>query len=207
MSHVNCPLCGRNQALSKFNPESLDDDIYLVSFRGLGRGRGFEKTGETSTMAPGDPVTDQVKDRCLAIIDFLLKSGCANTEEVYETLNIQNPQELKEDLDEYEAVVKDLLESARKLFDEYTFETDVDEDPMGALREVLGVLDSEYESWEAKEEEVYAVIRELVDDVKNALKDDYDFNFDPDEDSLESLKTCIQVLLDEYEAASAEDEA
>ncbi len=206
MSHVNCPLCGRNQALSKFNPESLDDDIYVVSFRGLGRGRGFEKTGETSTMAPGDPVTDQVKDRCLAIIDFLLKSGCANTEEVYETLNIQNPQELKEDLDEYETVVKDLLESARKLFDEYTFETDVDEDPMGALREVLGVLDSEYESLEAKEEKVYAVIRELVDDVENALKGDYDFDFDPGEDSLESLKTCIQVLLDEYEATSADAE-
>ncbi len=44
MSHVNCPLCGRNQALSKFNPKALDDDIYVVSFRGLDRGRGFEKT-------------------------------------------------------------------------------------------------------------------------------------------------------------------
>ncbi len=95
MSHVNCPLCGRNQALSKFNPKALDDDIYVVSFRGLGRGRGFEKTGETNTMTPKDPVTDQVKGRCLAIIDFLLESGCANLEEVYETLNIQNPQELQ----------------------------------------------------------------------------------------------------------------
>ncbi len=93
------------------------------------------------------------------------------------------------------------MESARKLFDEYTFETDVDEDPMGAMREVLDVLNSEYESREAEEEEVYAVIQELVDDVENALKGDYDF--DPDEDLLESLRTCIQVLLDEYEAASA----
>ena len=207
MSHVNCPLCGRNQALSKFNPEALDDNIYVVSFRGLGPRKGFENTGETSTMTPGDPVTDQVKDRCLAIIDFLLKSGCANLEEVYETLNIQNPQELKKDLNEYGAVVEDLFESTRKLFDEYTFETDVDEDPVGAMREVLDVLNSEYESREAEEEEleeVYAVIQELVEDVENALEDDFDF--DPDEDLLESLKTCIQVLLDEYEAASAEDE-
>jgi hypothetical protein len=74
------------------------------------------------------------------------------------------------------------------------------------LREVLGVLDSEYESWKAEEEEVYAVIRELVEKVETAMKDDYDFNFDLDEDSLESLRTCIQVLLDEYEAVSAEDE-
>ena len=101
MSHVNCPLCGRNQALSKFNPKALDDDIYVVFFRGLGRRRGFEKTGETSTMTPGDPITNQVKDRCLAIIDFLLESGCANLKEVYEILNIQEPRVLREDLDEY----------------------------------------------------------------------------------------------------------
>ena len=207
MSHVNCPLCGRNQALSKFNPEALDDDIYVVSFRGLGRGKGFEKTGETSTMAPGDSVTEQVKDRCLAIIDFLLESGCANLEEVYETLNIQNPRALQEDLNEYETVVKDLLESARNLFDEYTFETDTGEDPVGALGEVLDVLNSEYENLEAEEKElkeVYDVIRELVYEVETAMEDDYDF--DPDEDLLESLRTCIRVLIEEYEATSAEDE-
>ena len=133
MSHVSCPLCGRNQALSKFNPKALDDDIYVVSFRGLGRGRGFEKTGETSTMAPGDPIMEQVKDRCLAIIDFLLESGCANLKEVYEILNIQDPRALREDLDEYEEVVMGLFESARKLFDEYAFETEVTEKSVGAL--------------------------------------------------------------------------
>jgi hypothetical protein len=49
-----------------------------------------------------------VKDRCLAIIDFLLESGCANLKEVYETLNIQDQQAFREDLDEYEAVAEDL---------------------------------------------------------------------------------------------------
>ena len=76
MSHANCLLSGHKQTLSKFNPEALDDDIHVASFRGLGRGRGFEKTGETSTMTPGNPVTDQVKDRCLAIINFLLEADC-----------------------------------------------------------------------------------------------------------------------------------
>ena len=57
---------------------------------------------------------------------------------------------------------------------------------------------------EAEEEEVYAVIQELVEDVEAAMEDDYDF--DADEDLLGSLRTCIQVLLDEYEAAYAEDE-
>jgi len=89
-------------------PKPLTTTSHVVSFRGLGRGRGFEKTGETSTMTPGDPVTEQVKDRCLAIIDFLLESGCANLKEVYETLNIQDQQAFREDLDEYEAVAEDL---------------------------------------------------------------------------------------------------
>lgn len=123
MSHVNCLLSGHKQTLSKFNPEALDDDIYVASFRGLGRGRGFKKTGETSTVAPRDPITNQMKDRCLAIINFLLESGCANLKEVYETLNIQNPQALREDLNKYEAVVEDLLEFLRTciqaLIDEY----------------------------------------------------------------------------------------
>jgi len=207
MSHVNCPLCGRNQALSKFNPKVLDDDIYVVSFRGLGRGKGFEKTGETSTMTPGNPITNQVKDRCLAIINFLLESGCANLKEVYDTLDIQNPRTLQKDLDVYGAFVRDLFESARKLFDEYTFETDAGEDPVGALREVLDVLNSEYESFEAEEKElkeVYDVIRELVYEVETTMKDEYDF--DPDEGLLESLRTCIRVLLEEYEATSADAE-
>jgi hypothetical protein len=123
MSHVNCLLSGHKQTLSKFNPEALDDDINVASFRGLGRGRGFEKTGETSTVAPRDPITNQMKDRYLAIINFLLESGYANLKEVYETLNIQNPQALRENLNKYEAVVEDLLEFLRTciqaLIDEY----------------------------------------------------------------------------------------
>ena len=98
----------------------------------------------------------------------------------------------------------DLFESARNLFVEYAFETNVTEDPVGALREVLGVFNSEYESLEAEEEEVYAVIQELVEDVEAAMEGDYDF--DADEDLLGSLRTCIQVLLDEYEAAYADEE-
>jgi shikimate kinase len=49
-----------------------------------------------------------------------MESGCANTEEVYETLNIQNPRPLQEHLNEYETVAKDLFQSARNLFDECT---------------------------------------------------------------------------------------
>ena len=71
-------------------------------------------------MTSGDPITNQVKDWCLAIIDYLLESGLASLEEIYETLNIQDPRALQEDLDEFEVVVKDLFESARNLFDEHT---------------------------------------------------------------------------------------
>jgi hypothetical protein len=29
VSHIRCPLCGKDSALSTFNPEDLDMDIYI----------------------------------------------------------------------------------------------------------------------------------------------------------------------------------
>ena len=42
MSHLACTLCGLNSPLSKFDPSKLDLDIQLKSFKGLGKGKGFE---------------------------------------------------------------------------------------------------------------------------------------------------------------------
>ena len=42
-------------------------------------------------------ITNQVKDRCLAIIAFLLEMGCVSYEEVYRVLDIENQKGFKED--------------------------------------------------------------------------------------------------------------
>ncbi len=41
MTHLVCPLCGRYAPLSTLNPDILELDLKVASFRGLGRRRGF----------------------------------------------------------------------------------------------------------------------------------------------------------------------
>ncbi len=88
-----------------------------MSFRGLGRGHGFAEIGETSIIAPQDPITNQVKDRCLAIIAFLLKADCASLEEVYKALNIENPKGLREDIEALEVMFGDLKKAVVNIVD------------------------------------------------------------------------------------------
>ena len=41
MSHLSCILCGLQKPLSAQNLEDNDLDIYLITKRGLGRGKGY----------------------------------------------------------------------------------------------------------------------------------------------------------------------
>src|SRR5665647_1551332 len=50
MSHIICPLCGKNAPLSTFDPGSLPLDLMTISFMGLGRGRGFAVKEKVSIM-------------------------------------------------------------------------------------------------------------------------------------------------------------
>ena len=50
MSHLVCPLCGKNAPLSTLNPEAIDLDVKVVSFKGLGYGKGFAKSEEHSIL-------------------------------------------------------------------------------------------------------------------------------------------------------------
>ena len=72
MSHVVCPMCGLSVPLSKFWETVYDeiDDIEAVSFRGLGRGRGFEKT-ETYSVLDDTELCEAVASRCYAILELL----------------------------------------------------------------------------------------------------------------------------------------
>jgi hypothetical protein len=42
MSHFQCPVCGKHSSIRLYEPEGFDDDIELISYSGLGRGKGFE---------------------------------------------------------------------------------------------------------------------------------------------------------------------
>lgn len=41
MSHYRCPVCGKHSSIRTYDPEGFDDQVDLISYTGLGRGRGF----------------------------------------------------------------------------------------------------------------------------------------------------------------------
>ena len=70
MSHLKCPLCGRLVSINYFDPSEFDADVFAVKYRGLGRGKGFEKSDEYSILLSGDPIIELIKERILGISKF-----------------------------------------------------------------------------------------------------------------------------------------
>jgi len=77
MSHLICPLCGKNAPLSTLDPEKQPLDIRIVSFRGLGRGKGFAVSEEVSIMGD-DEYTPPIAKRIDKLFKFLVEKGVIN---------------------------------------------------------------------------------------------------------------------------------
>ena len=88
MSHLDCPLCGLSVPLSKFNPESLELDLRVVSFKGLGKWRGFEKQDAHSILGD-DEHSPRVAGRVLELCRMFIESDVLNREEVSEKLGLK----------------------------------------------------------------------------------------------------------------------
>ena len=159
-------------------------------------------------MAPQDPITNQVKDRCLAIIAFLLKADCASIEEVYKALNIENPKGLRDDAEALEVMFGDLkkavvniVDSIRQnLDDEYQYIKDPEESPDKALIESADALIEEYEI-AGEIENIWETIN-LIDKSKDVGKRDFVTEKDP----IKGLIAAANLLIEEYEAIESEDE-
>jgi hypothetical protein len=61
-------------ALSTLNPDALDLDLKVVSFRGLGRGNGFAK-GEAYSILGDDEVTPIIVNRIVKLYYMLINNG------------------------------------------------------------------------------------------------------------------------------------
>ena len=57
MSHVVCPLCGKSAAIDSYDPSEFEDDVSGQTFRGKGRGKGFEVSEKFSVL--GDQGYDE----------------------------------------------------------------------------------------------------------------------------------------------------
>ena len=89
MSFIVCPVCGKNSSVNRFNPSSLDLDVYVRSSRGLGRGRGFSWTPLSSILAKGDPDVEAIKDRVLELSRLFIETDVLTQQEVLSFLKIQ----------------------------------------------------------------------------------------------------------------------
>ena len=78
MSHLICPLCGKNAPLSTFNPENLPLDIVAVSFKGLGRGKGFAVNEKISLM-DDEEYTPLIIERIVRLYNLFLEKGSIKT--------------------------------------------------------------------------------------------------------------------------------
>lgn len=89
MSHLICPLCGLNVPLSKFNPDNIELDLLVVGFKGLGRGKGFEKKDEHSILGD-DEYSPIVAGRILELCRMFIERDVLNREEVSEKLGLKS---------------------------------------------------------------------------------------------------------------------
>jgi len=96
MSHIACPLCGKNAPLSSFDPESLDLDLRVIGFRGLGYGGGFAKSYENSVLGD-DQYSPMVAARILDLLEMFLNEGTLPSLKVIKQLGLE----------------KDILESSK----------------------------------------------------------------------------------------------
>lgn len=89
MSHLVCPLCGKNAPLSTLDPVGLDLDIRVVSFKGLGRGRGFEKAEEHSILGD-EEYSPALANRSLQLCRMFIEAGVLERDVVEKMLDISS---------------------------------------------------------------------------------------------------------------------
>ena len=88
MSHLVCPLCGKNAPLSTLNPSVLDLDLKVVSFQGLGRGKGF-KVSEKWSILGDDDVTPVISERIVDLCKMLVNEGIIKKDRIAGELGIR----------------------------------------------------------------------------------------------------------------------
>ena len=101
MSHVRCPLCGKDSAVSTFSPEDLDRDIYVRQTSGLGYPGGFTYGPDESVL--GDDVyTPMVKDRCIDLLKLFMENDIVTARELAVKLKMGAPIQGTDEVFPYE---------------------------------------------------------------------------------------------------------
>ena len=139
LSHVVCPLCGKNSSLRGFNPELLDLDVYVLSFAGLGRGLGFKSLGHKSILSSNNDTIGMIKERLLELLLLFKKKRILRPTEILLRLNLSQGSDILESLSEENLALKEEnIELKRTISELESLTEDLSEES----------IDSTYESFE-----------------------------------------------------------
>ena len=105
MSHVRCPLCGKDSFISNFNPDELDLDIYVRSFVGLGYRGGFAPTQDESVLGD-DEFTPKIKNRCIDLLNLFVEQGIISRRELALLLRMGVPVQGSDETVPYEDFIR-----------------------------------------------------------------------------------------------------
>lgn len=105
MSHVRCPLCGKDSFISNFNPDELDLDIYVRSFVGLGYRGGFAPTPDESVLGD-DEFTPKIRNRCIDLLNLFVERGIISRRELALLLRMGVPVKGSDETVPYEDFIR-----------------------------------------------------------------------------------------------------
>ncbi len=114
MSHIRCFYCGKDSAVSGFEPSDLDLDIYTRQVRGLGYGGGFE-FGPDESVLGDDYYTPKFLDRSIDFIKLLIEKDIISRKEIESRLKIGIPIIDSEDVLPYDKLINMLQNETSKL--------------------------------------------------------------------------------------------
>lgn len=174
MTHLMCPICGKMTVLARFDPESLDDDVYAIETRGLGKGKGFQFYGKRSILF-GSNTMEKMAERLLTLTGLFISKGLITESELESKLGLTTVKKL------------DTLRSP--LNDEENAEAAAEEDRNRVLRRIIEDINEALETDTPEDE--YLVVREDSEDE------------DEENSLLRELRDATTKLIDDYRAFSA----
>ncbi len=85
---MKCALCGKVNPITRYDPSNFDNDILVVKFRGLGRGKGFEIAEKYSLLDGSDPaLLALIRNRVAVIHDFLFENRSEERDDIIDDIN------------------------------------------------------------------------------------------------------------------------
>jgi len=90
LSHIVCPVCGKGSFLGSFAPERMEDNIYVYSVKGLGRGKGFRITTTDSIVHSPEylRVRERLASRMITVLDLLARTNTISKEQIIRGLGL-----------------------------------------------------------------------------------------------------------------------